>query len=275
MIDNLNRVSVGGMEQHLIDAATANFLVKVTWYAVTALVTGGVAVIGTLLWGKGGRKRLVEDNKNLNRRIATLEARASMPAISQTFNFNTGTGADDQDRQLRKAIEAKTVHGLKETIKRLPQMPLGDGHSYARLPDGTNIVTMADGTMRLALPVRLSVSFQGGLDGSLSATVEHGSNTSLAEARANWLASPGAGLLAAKLIMAAQTMKDAREIYAAFRAAPNRNDVAAANWAFADWLHDAGCGDELYDFGYDRTNEGEELVVDENMQVDLRRWKES
>ena len=263
------------MEQHLVDAAAADFLVKIAWYAVTALVTGGGAVIGTLLWGKGGRKRLLEDNKNLNKRIAALETRASMPAINQTFNFNTGADADDHDRQLRKAMEAKTVHGLKETIKRLPQMPLGDGHSYARLPDGTNIVTMADGTVRLALPVRLSVSFGGGLDGSLSATVEHGNNTSLTETRANWLASPGAGLLAAKLIMAARTMNDAREIFAGFRAAPNRNDVAAANWAFADRLHDAGCGDELYDFGYDRTNEGEELVVDESIQVDLRRWKKS
>ena len=50
-------------------------------------------------------------------------------------------------------------------------MPLGDGHTYARLPDGMNIVTMADGTMRLALPIVLSVAFHGGLDGSLSGSV--------------------------------------------------------------------------------------------------------
>ena len=50
-------------------------------------------------------------------------------------------------------------------------MPLGDGHTYARLPAGTNIVTMADGTMHLALPVELSASFEGGLVGRLSAAV--------------------------------------------------------------------------------------------------------
>ena len=94
-----------------------------------------------------------------------------MPAINQTLNFNVGTDAHDHDRQLQNAIEAETVHGLKETINRLPQHPLGDGHTYATLPDGTNIVTMADGTVRLALPVRLSAAFSGGLLGSLSATV--------------------------------------------------------------------------------------------------------
>ena len=161
-----------GMEQHLIDAAATGFLVKIAWYVVTALITGGVAVIGTLLWGRGGRRRLVKNTECLNKRFATLEARASMPAINHIVNYNAGADAHDHDRQLRNAIEAKTTQNLKETIRRLPQIPLGDGHTYARLPGGTNIVTMADGTMRLALPVELSANFEGNIAGSLSVTVE-------------------------------------------------------------------------------------------------------
>ena len=40
-----------------------------------------------------------------------------------------------------------------------------------RLPDGTNIVTMADGTMQLALPVRLSAAGSFGIAVSMSAAV--------------------------------------------------------------------------------------------------------
>ena len=146
------------MEQPLIDAVATDLLVKIAWYVVTPLITGAVAVIGTLLWGRGGRRRLVEDNKSLNKRLSALEARASIPAINNIVNFNAGAYAHDHDRQLREAIEAKTTQNLKETIKRLPQLPLGDGHSYARLPNGTNIVTMADETIRLAIPKPLSAT---------------------------------------------------------------------------------------------------------------------
>ena len=139
------------MELHLIVAAATALLVKVAWYVVTAIVTGVVAMIGTLLWGRGGRKRL-------NNQVAALEALASMPAISHIVNFTVGADAQDNERQLRNAVEAKTSQKLKETIRRLPKKPLGDGHSYARLPDGTNIVTVADGTIRLAIPKPLSAT---------------------------------------------------------------------------------------------------------------------
>ena len=119
-----------------------------------------VRLLGALIFGRGYKKR-----------IAALETQGRSPAIKQTFNFNVGADAHDHDRQLRNAIETKTTQNLKETIRSLTQMPLGDGHTYARLPDGTNIVTMADGTMRLALPIVLSVAFHGGLDGSLSGSV--------------------------------------------------------------------------------------------------------
>ena len=61
----------------LIDGAIAIFLAKGIWYLGTALVAGVGAVIGTLLWGRGGRKRLVEDNKSLKSRVDALEAEPS------------------------------------------------------------------------------------------------------------------------------------------------------------------------------------------------------
>ena len=78
-----------------------------------------------------------------------------LPLI-QTFNYNAGANPQDHDRQLRDAIKTKTTQNLKETINSLPQHPLSEGHTYATLPNRTNIVTMADGSIRLALPVRLS-----------------------------------------------------------------------------------------------------------------------
>ena len=153
----------GKMEEHLIDAATAELLVKIAWYAAAAVISGGVAMIGTLLWGKGGRKRLIENNKCLNKRIAALEAQYRAPAIQQTINFHSDVDIKKHERQLREAVESETADNLKQTIRSLPQMPLGDGHTYACLPDGTNIVSMADGTMRLALPVNVSVSISSGV----------------------------------------------------------------------------------------------------------------
>ena len=74
---------------------------------------------------------------------------------------------------LREGLEAHDVQiaRLKQVARKLPQQPLGGGHTYAQLPDGTNIVTKADGTVRLALPVRISAAFPGGLGGELSASV--------------------------------------------------------------------------------------------------------
>ena len=238
-------------------------------------------MIGTLLWGRGGRKRLVKSNrrlkrgnKHLFRRVAALEAKASMPAINQIVNFNAEADSRDNERQLREAIEAKTAHGLKETISRLPQISLGDNHSYVQLPDGTNIVSMADGSIRLALPIPLSVSFQGSLDGSLSATVEHGGNTDLSGTQANWRASPGAGQLAAKLIVTAPTLDEAREIWSAFYSASSRRETRWAYWAFITRLEEAGRGNEVYDLAFELAGNREDIDPDEEMEAELQRWRE-
>ena len=85
------------------------------------------------------------------------------PFINQTFNFNAGTDLRNIAHHLRSEMEGETVRGLRETMRSLTQEPLGNGHTYAQLPEGTNIVSMADGTMRLALPVNISVSISSGV----------------------------------------------------------------------------------------------------------------
>ena len=129
------------------------------WLVLTVLSLGAF-VLGALVFGRGYKQR-----------IAALEARTSMPAINQTFNFPAGANAQDHDRQLRDAIKTKTTQNLKETINSLPQHPLSEGHTYATLPNRTNIVTMADGSIRLALPVRLSAAGSVGIAVSMSAAV--------------------------------------------------------------------------------------------------------
>lgn len=134
-----------------------------------AHIVGGAALgavgtmLGVLLFGR-----------HYKRRIAALEVEARTSAITQTFNFYGGATGEERERHLRGAVDAATTRGIKEAIGRLPRTPLVGGHAYVSLPDGTNIVLMSDGTMRLALPVSLSASFGGGLDGSVSGEVRLG-----------------------------------------------------------------------------------------------------
>ena len=125
------------------------------------------AVVAMFAFGFGGwfGKRY-RDMKN---RLAALEGKAVAPSISQTFIYNAAPEPHDEAREIQKAMGQKTVQGLQETMRKLPQEPLSNGHTLARLPEGTNIVSMADGSYRLALPVRLSGTMLiGSGSGSLS-----------------------------------------------------------------------------------------------------------
>ena len=69
------------------------------------------------------------------------------------------------DKKIRKAIHQELkdrdyrIEKLREAVSRLPQKSLGDGHTYAELPPGTNVVTMADGSIRLALRKQIGATF--------------------------------------------------------------------------------------------------------------------
>ena len=59
-------------------------------------------------------------------------------------------------KEINKADYA--LQEIRAAVSNLPQKPLRPGMTYSKLPSGTNIVHMKDGTLRLALPVRLAVS---------------------------------------------------------------------------------------------------------------------
>lgn len=145
---------------NVVEAVVSDLLAQVIVGISALTILGLGAVLGTLLFGRGYK-----------RRIAALEAQAQQPSINQVINFNAGANTHDNESQLRHAIEAKTSQNLTKTIRSLPQIPLSDGHTYARLPDGTNIVSMADGSFRLAVPIVLNVAFKGELRGDLKASI--------------------------------------------------------------------------------------------------------
>ena len=82
------------------------------------------------------------------------------------------TQAEEVKDAVREALQDHDVEvrGIKDAIKSLPKIPLGDGHQCAALPDGTTIVTMADGTIRLAMPKRIKASATGTISGVMSAS---------------------------------------------------------------------------------------------------------
>ena len=89
-----------------------------------------------------------------------------------------------------------------------------------------------------------------------------------------WRTSPGAGHLAAKVLLQASTLEEVRDTYSAFRAAHRREDSALANWAFLYRLEEAGHGNEVYGWAFDLTGEEEEIMVDDDTQVELMRWRD-
>ena len=202
--------------------------------------------------------------RGYKKRIAALEEKASTPAITQTVNFHGSSSAAEHERHLRTAIDAQTVQGLKEAIRQLPQHPLSDGHTYATLPDGTNIVSMADGSYRLALPIDLPpLSLGGTIEGSLSLSPEVKKGPSAPEddegaaAEKAWRVSPAAGLLAAEAIEKAASMDEARRIFRAFQAQQSRRNVDEAYAAYKARLKREGLEDsqEALDVGWDEGGE--------------------
>ena len=120
-------------------------------------------------------------------------------------------------------------------------------------------------------PVEVSGAVAGGLEGTVEGAVSLGMKGNALE---TWRVSPGAGYLAAKLIMQLPTLEEVREIYTAFRSAPQREDTARANWAFLYRLEDAGHGAEVYEWAYTLAGEDDEISPDEDTQAELLRWRE-
>ena len=111
-----------------------------------------------------------------------------------------------------------------------------------------------------------SLATEGGADPSGS--------DSLADLKKIWEASPGAGRTAAQLIMVAPTVEEARQIYDGFRAAPQRENAAQANWAFLCQLDKSGQEQEVFDLAFELTGREEDLNVDDETAEEFIRLRQ-
>ena len=159
-----------------VDAAIADIAVRFGWHAAAFVIGAVVAVISTLLWGKGGRKRLVDsnkrieaDNRRMGERLAVLEAQALVPAITNAVHVHPGVTPEELDRQVREAIRTTKTHGIEYALHTLERVPLeGDGAYYVDLPKGTIILRTDDGSLHLVLPIQIDLEENIRVESTLS-----------------------------------------------------------------------------------------------------------
>ena len=132
---------------------------------IGALIGGLAVMLGVLIFGR-----------NYKKRIANLERRGRVV-------INVGS-PDNSKREILDALESKSkrdeadkaavysLQEIKEAAASLPQHRFeGTNHTYAELPVGTNIVTMEDGSIRLAMPVQVAATVAAGGASVVSAGV--------------------------------------------------------------------------------------------------------
>ena len=88
-----------------------------------------------------------------------------------------------------------------------------------------------------------------------------------------WRRSPGAGRVAARLMMTAPTLLDAERIFDGFRVAPVKEHADWANWALLFRLEEAGRAREVYERAFDLWDEGG-FLEDTETQRELQRLYE-
>ena len=62
---------------------------------------------------------------------------------------------------------------LSEAFARLPKSDLGEGATCGELPNGANMVRLADGSFRMALPVRVAATGSSGFTTGSATLVKH------------------------------------------------------------------------------------------------------
>ena len=154
---------------------------------------------------------------------------------------------------LEEANKKNVAHEARiSTLERSRQYFPTDLTHPAHLP--------SDSSEKIKAPDKLNVPLQVRPDGTLFSDSE------------TWLTSPGAGRATAEMIMKSPTIKDARRVYDAHRAAQSRIDKGIANWAILYRMEIEGLGQEVYALAYDLTGEDEEIAInDYELQNELRR----
>ena len=114
-----------------------------------------------IIYGVKGRKKidsLKSKNKELRDQLDNcMQAKTNIGCI-KFVTYVASEGGNIINNDIQSSIEKDTTENLKNTIRSLDQKPFGDGHTYAKLPEGTRIVSMKDGSYRLAIPVLIKDS---------------------------------------------------------------------------------------------------------------------
>jgi len=138
-----------------------------------------------------------------------------------------------------------------------------------------NYYDKGSGRYRLGLespaPIRLAgvPVYETGDSATLTVTK---ADSSLDRLGARWLASPGAGRLAAELICKAPDLGSAREIWEAFRGRKHRTEIRWAYWAFSRRLHEAGEQFDASHLAEALILADEKIDPDEELEATIERW---
>lgn len=119
---------------------------------VRLLFAAGGIVLGALVFGRRYKQR-----------IADLETEVRRLGGSPSVVVNVGKDDPEIIARLMDHLDAKDSEllGIRQVAMKLPQTPIsGANATYADLPNGTRIVTMVEGSIRIVLPVRLNVAFE-------------------------------------------------------------------------------------------------------------------
>ena len=175
-----------------------------------------------------------------------------------------GRGYKKRIAKLEQKLEQQSPVSLNQTFN---QGEAFDAKAVAR--DMVRQVKEAYTEERAAEIVR---AFQPG--GHEYERLKNGVTTDRQATESRWLASPGAGRLAAELICKAADLGAAREIWEAFYAAPRRTEIRWAYYAFANRLHEAEENFEISLLAQELMNAGEEIDPDEELEATVKRWVE-
>ena len=129
------------------------------WFVRNAALIAGIESALIVIYEPS--KMLMTYFMNRRRMKATARDAAQLEALlSQRLEASEANAA----RRHQELVDLRSV------LAKVAMEPLGDSARVGRLPDGTNIVEMPNGQIRLALPVRLSAAFSAA-PASFSATV--------------------------------------------------------------------------------------------------------
>ena len=125
------------------------------WFVRNAAFIAGIEFAILVIFGPGKMLLTYLMNRRLRKTADRVEALFQKAESSEA----------NADRRHQELVDLRSV------LAKVDMEPLGDSARVGRLPDGTNIVEMPNGQIRLALPVRLSAAFSGRVVGRLSAAV--------------------------------------------------------------------------------------------------------